>query len=141
MRHVHIQKELSASAERAFAALDDHERMGSWLDASITVEKRVPDGGVGTVRRIAIGPLSFDEEIVAREAPRRIAYRIVRGLPALRHHFGEVSIDPVDEGRCIVHWRIDIESTLPGVSTLMALSLKPALARGLGKLDAQLRAG
>jgi hypothetical protein len=137
IKHVHIHQDMAAPAERVFAALDDHENMGEWLGSSVSLIKNVGTHDVGSVRRIQVGMLRIDEEIVARAAPRVIAYRVIRGVPMLRHHHGEVTIEAAGD-TSHVHWHVEIDSNVPGFSFLMALALRGTLGRGLKRLDRQL---
>jgi hypothetical protein len=70
--------------------------MGKWSGADVRVVARGDERGVGTVRRLKVGTLRIDEEVVYADAPRRLAYRIVRGLP-LSFHRGEILVEPRGE--------------------------------------------
>ncbi len=138
VRSVHITHEFNASRERVFGALDDHANMGTWLGRAVSVVKQVDDGGVGTVRRVDAGLTKLDEEIVEREVPSRLVYRIVAGLPFLAHHRGVITLEAIGERRSLVRWEVELESKVPGVSALLAFAVDGALRRGLAKLDRQL---
>lgn len=131
--------EFSSSAERVFAALDDHANMGRWLKAKITLVKHVPDA-VGSVRRIHLGPQSIDEEIIERTAPSHIVYKIVRGLFPLSYHRGEINIAPMTSTRCSVVWTIEIDSKIPILAPIVRSALKAIIQAGLVRLDKQLAA-
>jgi uncharacterized protein YndB with AHSA1/START domain len=128
----------SAAPELVFAALDDHANMGSWLGGKVTVPQRAPDGGVGTVRRIHLGVTNFDEEVLEREVPSRIVYRISRGVPFLKHHRGEITVEPDGKGGARVRWTVAFESTLPGVSGAFRSGLGLVLKQGLRRLERRL---
>jgi uncharacterized protein YndB with AHSA1/START domain len=133
-----IDHDFSSAPALVFAALDDHANMGSWLGGKITVARRAVDGGVGTVRRIHLGLTHFDEEVVEREVPSRIVYRISRGVPFLRHHRGVISVEPNGKGGARVRWNVAFESTLPGVSGPFRSGLGLVLKQGLRRLDRKL---
>lgn len=137
-KDIRLSHEFAASRERVFGALDDHANMGSWLGTPVSIIKRMDDGGVGTIRRIDAGVVKFDEEIVERDVPSRIVYRIVAGLPFLAHHRGEITIDSVGDNHSVVRWHVQLDLKLPGVSTLLGFALGHALKRGLARLDRQL---
>ncbi len=132
-----IAQDFSVSPERVFAALDDHANMGRWLGGKITVHKRVPDGGVGTVRRVHLGLTHFDEEVTERQVPSRIVYRISRGVPFLKHHRGELRVEPKGDG-ARVQWNVALESKLPLLSVLIRSGLSVVLGQGLKRLARQL---
>ncbi len=132
-----ITHEFGSAPARVFAALDDHANMGRWLGSKVSIARAVPDGGVGTIRRISAGPTKFDEEIIEREVPSRIVYRIVSGMPILSHHRGEICVEPRAGERSAVRWHVEIE-TYPGVAQLLASVLSRALGKALARLDRQL---
>lgn len=130
--------DFASSADRVFAALDDHANMGRWLKAKITVVKRASDGGVGTVRRIHLGLSAIDEEIVERQVPTRIVYTIVRGLFPLSYHRGEINVTALGDQQCRVVWEIVIDSKIPLLAPIVRSVLKTVIQAGLVRLDRQL---
>jgi len=134
MATIVLKKTYRAPIERVWARIDDHAGMRDWLGASVKVRG---DGGVGTVR--TIGTLvTFDETVVEREPPRRMVYRITRGVPVT--HRGEVKLTERDDGGTDLLWTISIESRIPLCARSIALVLEPTIARGLGKLATILEA-
>jgi uncharacterized protein YndB with AHSA1/START domain len=137
-----ITHDFSVAPARVFGALDDHANMGSWLGGKITVAKSRPDGGVGTVRRIHLGPAHFDEEVIEREVPSRIVYRITAGVPLLRHHRGEIRVEANGHGGSRVRWNVALETKVPGLSAPLRSGLGVVLKQGLKRLEKKLsRAG
>ncbi|HEX3770795.1 MAG TPA: SRPBCC family protein [Polyangiaceae bacterium] len=137
-RPILVTESFNVPAERLFAALDDNETMGRWMGVPVTVVQTVADKGVGTVRRLKIGLKSIDEEIVEREPPRRIAYKIVRGLAPLSHHFGEILVTSRGPSASQVEWRIELESNVPLLGAVVRAGLGRGIARALRKLRRQL---
>lgn len=137
-KDIHLTHEFNSSRERVFDALNDHEHMGSWLGSAVSVVKRGPEGGVGTVRRIHTGVTKLDEEIVECQVPSRLVYRIIAGLPFLSHHRGEVTVDAIGEGRSVVRWHVELDTKLPGMTQVLAFAVGGAIKRGLERLDRQL---
>jgi uncharacterized protein YndB with AHSA1/START domain len=133
-----LTHELNASRERVFGALNDHEGMGSWIGNKVSVIKRAPDGGVGTIRRIHAGVSKVDEEIVVCEAPSRLVYRIVAGLPFLAHHRGEITVEALSDERSVVRWHVELETRLPGMTEVLLFAVGKLLKRGLERLDSRL---
>src|ERR1019366_4473829 len=116
----------------------DNSTMGRWLGVKVDLVKSPPDKGVGTVRRLHIGLQKIDEEIVEREVPKRIAYKIVRGLFPLSYHRGEVNVTSLGADRSSAEWRIDLESKIPALGALVRVGLGAGIDRALKKLDRQL---
>ncbi len=135
---VTMQQDFAAPVERVFAALDDHANMDKWLGGKITLVNTVPDGGVGSVRRVSLGLKRFDEEIFEREAPTHIVYKIVRGLPPLNHHRGEIRVQALPKGGTHVQWQIELGSRVPLLASVVGLVLKIAIGSALARLNRQL---
>ncbi len=128
MATIVLKKTFRASIERVWAHIDDHAGMRDWMGAAVKVRG---DGGIGTVR--TIGTLvTFDETVMEREPPRRMVYRITRGVPVT--HRGEVKLTERSDGGTDLLWTISIESRIPLFARSIALVLEPTIARGLGKL-------
>ncbi len=126
--------------ERLWEALSDHEGMSGWIGARVSVVAGPPDGGVGTVRRVNARGLSFDEEVTYADPPRRMVYRIVRGLPVVRFHRGELLVEPWGKTGSQLTWDILVDSALPGAAPAIVTVLRPAIRAGLTRLRAQLGA-
>jgi Polyketide cyclase / dehydrase and lipid transport len=128
----------SSSAERVFAALNDHDNMGRWLGAKIKLIKPSTHGGVGAVRRLYLGVSTLDEEVIECVEPTRIVYTIVRGLFPLSYHRGEIHVTAVSDASCEVVWTIAIDSKIPLIAPIVRAALKLAIQAGLKRLDGQL---
>jgi hypothetical protein len=137
IREIVLHQSFKASPERVWSAITDHEGMSKWAGADVRIVARGDEHGVGTVRRMKIGALRIDEEVVYADAPRRLVYRIVRGLP-VRFHRGEMLVEPRagahGEAWSELTWRILMSSSVPGVVSGSGLLLAPALRRGLREL-------
>lgn len=125
---------------RLWDVLRDHEGMSDWIGARVSVVAGPPDGGVGTVRRVQARGLSFDEEVTYADAPRRMVYRIVRGLPIVRFHRGELLVEPWGKTGSQLTWDILMDSPVPGVAHGIVTVLRPAIRSGLSRLRASLGA-
>lgn len=133
-----IVESFAAPPEAVFERLTDHEGMSDWAGARVSVVAGPIDGGVGTIRRVHARGLTIDEEIVYVDRPRRLVYRIVRGVPLLRFHRGEVLVEPWGKTGCEVRWSVIMDSPVPGLAKAMVGALAPALRDGLGRLRTQL---
>ncbi len=129
---------LEAPPAAVWLALLDHEGMSRWLPVKVTEVVRRVGGGRGTVRRIRVGPLAFDEEVVYADAPvgdrpGRLVYRIIRGVP-VSFHRGEVLVAPAAGGRTTLTWNIRLGSPVPFLAWSIARGLRPSMERGLWTL-------
>ena len=135
-QHVRVR----APVERVFAFFADHERFITLMGGRC---RRIVDGqdepnGLGSVRRIGPGPLSFDETIVAFEKNARIEYAITRGSP-VRNHRGVIEFR-ADRGQTLVDYVIRFEPKLPLTGGLIASGLKLAWKLNAPKVLATLEA-
>lgn len=134
--HVEVVERFAAPPERLWEALNDHAGMSDWLGLDVTVVRG--DGEIGTVRRMRQGSLAFDEEVVYLDPPRRLVYRVVGLRPMLRYHRGEQLIEPWGQTGSELRWHILLDTSVPGLSTLLARVLESGIRKGLGVLRARL---
>jgi uncharacterized protein YndB with AHSA1/START domain len=115
VQHVAAVKRISAPRERVWAVYTDHESWSDWAGigrARLSRLGREDRDGVGCVRVIGSGALAAHEEITEFDAPRYMAYRVVRGGLPMRRHFGEVELH--DRGATTeIEWRCRFESRIP----------------------------
>ena len=136
--HVHIDHDFGKPPERIFAHLAEHENLAEVFGAKIT---RLRDGedaeernGVGSVRRLQIGPLSPFEETVTEYVPsERIVYRITKGSP-LRGHVGVMTFEPSTGGTRFVY-DIRLSSPIPGLALLVRTALTRSITQALPKVE------
>lgn len=133
IREVVLDQDFGVPPERLWDAITDHEGMRKWAGSLVRVVARGDATGVGTVRRVCVGPFRIDEEVIYADAPRRLVYRVIRGLP-VRFHRGEMLVLPDGDGRSHLTWRILLSSSTPGLAGALTRTLEPALGRGLRQL-------
>ena len=135
--HVHIEHRFSKAPERIFANLAEHENLAEVFGAKITRVRDGQDGqrnGVGSVRRLQIGPLPpFDETVTEFVPSERIVYRITRGSP-LRGHLGVMTFVPQDGGTSFVY-DIRLASPIPGLALIVRTALTRSIAQALPKVE------
>jgi uncharacterized protein YndB with AHSA1/START domain len=135
--HVHIEHDFAKPPERIFTHLAEHENLADVFGANVT---RLHDGeqernGVGSVRKLQIGPLPPFEETVEEFVPsERIVYRITRGSP-LRGHVGVMTFAPTPSGGTRFVYDIRIASPIPGLAPLVTASLRRSISRALAGVE------
>ncbi len=136
--HVIVDRSIAKPPERVFAYLAEHENLAEIFGAKITRLKDGDDGqrnGVGSVRRLQIGPLPpFEETVIEFVPPERIVYRITKGSP-LRDHLGVMTFAPEGEGATRFHYDIRLGSPVPGLAALVRASLNRSINKGLAKVE------
>lgn len=135
--HVHIEYDFAKPPERIFAHLAEHENLAEVFGAKIT---RLRDGehgernGVGSARRLQLGPLPpFEETVTEFVPPERVVYRITKGSP-LRGHVGVMSFAHVTGGTRFVY-DIRLASPIPGLALLVRAVLTRSIKRSLAKVE------
>jgi uncharacterized protein YndB with AHSA1/START domain len=136
---VHVQHTFASDPAEVFEALSEHENLSRVFAPAKVV--RLRDGessrnGVGSVRRLKIGPLaSFEETVTASDPNERIEYRITKGTP-LRNHLGVQSLTPNTDGGTLLDYTITFDAPLPGMGALVSKLLARSLRKGLPRLIA-----
>jgi uncharacterized protein YndB with AHSA1/START domain len=134
---VTVEQDFSAPVDRVFEHFSEHENLEPLLGAKI---ERLADGqpqrnGVGSRRRLQIGPLPPFEETVTTFVPNElIEYRITKGTP-LRDHVGVMRFSPLPGGGTHLDYRIRVASGIPGVAPLVRADTSRTISAGLAKLD------
>lgn len=119
-----------------FEALSEHENLGALFGAKIT---RVRDGdtsrnGVGSTRRLKIGPLpAFEETTTTAEPGSLIEYRITKGGP-LKGHWGVQRLTPTADGGTTLDYTIGFDAPVPGMAAVVGKVLTGSITKGLPKL-------
>jgi uncharacterized protein YndB with AHSA1/START domain len=138
--HVHIEHDFVKPPARIFAQLAEHENLAEVFGAKVT---RLRDGGdrerngVGSVRKLQIGPLPpFEETVTEFIAPRRIVYRITKGSP-LRGHVGVMEFSPTDNGGTRFVYDIRIASAIPGLAPIVRAALTRSIEQSLDSVERQ----
>jgi uncharacterized protein YndB with AHSA1/START domain len=131
--HVHIEHEFAKSPELIFAYLAEHENLAAVFGAKVT---RLRDGdaernGIGSVRKLQIGPLPpFEETVTEFVAPERIVYKITKGSP-LRGHLGVMTFAATPNGGTRFVYDIRIASPIPGLAPLVRAALTRSITQAL----------
>jgi uncharacterized protein YndB with AHSA1/START domain len=135
--YVHVTHDFSKPPERVFAYLAEHEHLADVFGANV-VRLRDGDGGerngVGSRRRLKIGPLPpFEETVTEFEPARRIVYRITKGSP-LRGHVGTMTFLPAPAGTHFVY-DIRLASAIPGLAPIVRALLTRSITRSLPTVE------
>jgi hypothetical protein len=135
MHRIELTHQSRLSVAQLFEALADHNRLGKVFGVPV---RRIRDGdtelnGVGSIRKIGVGPLAIEETVTALERDRSIDYRITRGGFPIRDHRGHISFDESADGSRVT-WTIEFGSQLPGAGAVLAFVLERAIRKGLRRV-------
>ena len=112
---VTVEQDFTAPVDTVFAHMSEHENLAEVFGAKV---ERLEDGrpernGVGSRRRMRIGPTApFEETITRFEPSELIEYRITKGTP-LRDHVGVMRFTSLPGGGSHLDYRIRIASRVP----------------------------
>ncbi len=132
---VQIVQDFSKPLTEVFAVLSDHNQLGKVFGIPV---RRVRDGdgevnGVGSVRRIGLGPLAVEETVTALSPNRSIDYRISKGGGPIRNHRGKLEFSGSNRGARVA-WTIQFDSPLPLVGPVVRLVLSQGIRLGLKRI-------
>ena len=121
MRRVEVEGTVAAPRPAVWKVFTDHVGWTRWAGVKEVVLRQQgdpPPNGLGAIRVIRSGGLAIEEEIVAFDAPKRLAYRLVAGIP-VRAHEAEVRLDVCDSGTRIT-WTARFEPVVPFTGAILA---------------------
>ena len=139
MHAIQIKKEFNAPVTQVFELLSKHATYNiafapmQVVRIKDSADPERPDG-VGSVRRMEIGPIKpLQEQITVLEPNQRIEYKIIKN-PLIKHHLGTLEFQQVADNKTLVTYRIELQTRVPFVSKAILAQLKTAIKIGLSKL-------
>ena len=139
MHAIQIKKEFNAPVAQVFELLSKHATYNiafapmQVVRIKDSTDPERPDG-VGSVRRMGIGPIKpLQEQITLLEPNQRIEYKIIKN-PLIKHHLGTLEFQQVSDNKTLVTYRIELQVRVPFVSKIILAQLKSAIKIGLSKL-------
>lgn len=134
---VEVTHTYASDPATVFEALSEHENLATVFAPAKVTRLRGGDtsrNGVGSVRRLKIGPLpAFEETTTVAEPNTLIEYRISKGTP-LNHHRGIQRLTPTDDGGTRLDYTIELGALVPGLAHVVAAALTQTIKKGLPKL-------
>lgn len=133
---IDIEETFDVPRNRVFALFADHSRFGKLLGAPV---KRIKDSeqadpnGLGSVRRLGIGPLGLEETIIRFEPDSVIEYTVT-SLSPIRNHLGRIRFNDVASGGTRVHYTITFEDRVPFTGGLIQKALDQGLRKGIRRV-------
>jgi uncharacterized protein YndB with AHSA1/START domain len=129
MAHFTVRAHADAPIETTWSVLADQRGMTTWLPVTVSLEREgdPPPNGVGSIRVLTRSPLRLREEITEVEAPLRLAYRLLSGLP-VRRYLGQTTLTG-DDKQTDISWTVDLTSPLPGIAYAVRLAIQVAATK------------
>ena len=139
MNAIQIKKEFNAPVAQVFELLSKHATYNiafapmQVVRVKDSADPERPDG-VGSVRRMGIGPIKpLQEQITLLEPNQRIEYKIIKN-PLIKHHLGVIEFQAMADNKTLVTYSIELQTRVPFVSKAILAQLKTAIKIGLSKL-------
>lgn len=133
---IEIEETFDLPRSQVFALFADHQRFGKLLGAPV---KRIKDSvqadpnGIGSVRRIGIGPLGLEETIVNFEPDSLIEYTITSMSP-IKNHVGRIRFEDTPEGHTRLNYTITFEDVIPFTGKVVSTALEQGIRRGIKRV-------
>jgi uncharacterized protein YndB with AHSA1/START domain len=125
------EAESAAPPSRVFALLAAGDRWQDWAGPFVPRSRwqvpGAPEGGVGAVRRLGIGPLVSLERITEHEPPYRLSYVVDSPAP-YRSYRSTVTLAPTASGGTAISWRSSFEPVVPGTGQVLRWFLRQVVA-------------
>jgi uncharacterized protein YndB with AHSA1/START domain len=136
MQNLRFTRDFDRPTHQVFEFFAEHENLGPILGAKITRLSDGDDGnrnGVGSCRRLKVGPApAFEETVTAYLPDELIEYRITDGSP-LRDHVGVVRFTPTATGTHL-EWQISFSAAVPGLDLLIGEVLKRRMSQAIARV-------
>ena len=133
---IEINETFDVPRSRVFALFADHKRFGQLLGAPV---KRIKDSdqadpnGIGSVRKIGIGPIGLEETILSFEPDSLIEYTI-SSLSPIKNHFGRIRFDDTPEGLTKISYTIRFDDIVPFTGKVVSTTLEQGIRRGIKRV-------
>ncbi|MFB2704178.1 MULTISPECIES: SRPBCC family protein [Marinobacter] len=136
MYTIEISETFNVPRKKVFALFADHQRFGKMLGAPV---KRIKDSdqadpnGLGSVRKIGIGPLSLEETVLNFEPETLIEYAITSMSP-IKNHLGRIRFSDTPDGQTQLNYTITFEDIVPFSGKVVSVALEQGLRRGIKRV-------
>jgi len=140
---VRFEQFFATPRAQVFAWFADHEKFGRiWPGRTRRIQASADPAnpnGLGSVREVRSGGLTFQETITAFDAPARIEYRVTQGGP-IRNHLGRMLFTEVSGGTKL-DYTIEFDPRIPLTGGLIASVLCASWHRGVQRAVEDLAGG
>ncbi|MEW6443541.1 MAG: SRPBCC family protein [bacterium] len=131
METIHVNIHIRAPAEKVWSLFSDHQGytfIRRVSEARLLEPGREERNGLGAVRRIRILGVTFLEDIVGFDPPRRLEYRVRECTLPIRHEIGRLDFASRGDGTDI-NWVSRFEVPVPIVGPIFAAACRRVFSR------------
>lgn len=141
---IDARRRLPFAPERVFDVLADATLWPRWIVGMVAAEwTSSPPHGVGSTRRVALGPLQVHERFIAWEPPRLLAFTFVEAnAPFARAGVERLDLARVDDDATALRYRMALDPSLGPLPDRFAAAFAPVgtaaapvLRRSLRRLE------
>ncbi|MEX2476724.1 SRPBCC family protein [Marinobacter sp.] len=128
---IEIDETFDVPRSRVFALFADHKRFGQLLGAPV---KRIRDSdqadpnGLGSIRKIGVGPIGLKETVIGFEPNTLIEYTITSISP-IRNHLGRIRFEDSGKGQTRVNYTITFEDIVPLTGKVVSAALEQGIRK------------
>lgn len=133
---IQLQQEFNAPIEKVWEDFSSHENFGNIMGQAIL---RIVDStdveninGVGSVRKIMLPLLPFEETIIKSVKHSCIEYKISKGTP-LSYHHGSMVFNTLPNGNTSLDYTIQLGTNIPLIADVICSLLKNTIGKSLKK--------
>lgn len=142
LKYIEMKQQINASLDLVFPIFCRHRIFNTilWPLNSVVIKNSEDSDnkdGVGSIRRMGLGPVRFIQEEITKIIPNQlIEYQMLKN-PMFSLHLGRLEFEE-KEGITYLNYSIWLQSTIPLLATLILAQLKWSATRGLKKVAAQI---
>lgn len=136
---IHIEQRFEAPISQIWETFNQHALFGKMLGQNIVrvSDSTQPDNpdGVGSIRRIKLPFLSFEETVRKSEKNACIEYQITKGTP-LHHHYGTMLFSENEKygsKTALLNYTIELGSRFPLFAAALKIVLQKSIESSLKK--------
>jgi hypothetical protein len=139
LKEIDVRATTPAAPDAVWRLLNNSSTWPDWTPIDAYQPERPPGpDGLGEIRRFVTGRVNVREEIVERDAQRRLTYTLLSGL-AVRDYRAEIDLTPAQDGTAI-RWHTTFSPKVPGSGWIYRRALHKATRNfvdGLVRASAQ----
>jgi len=131
-----VRRTIPAPIDKVFAVLSDHAGYSAFqgIKEARLLREGIDDlNGLGAIRRIGLGSVWFEEEIVAFDPPVRMDYRILRSRPPIEHEVGSIRLEEIEEGTEVI-WTSTFRIRIPLIGRFVTGPAARAGEKAFGRM-------
>lgn len=140
MERIQFLQDFNVPKEKVFDFFSDYERWGEIYPGAF---KRTVDShdstyinGVGSVRKIFIFPITFEETIIKFEPNNLIEYMVTKGGQPIKDHKATIRFYDLDNGtRSRLDYNVELDSVVPFAALIVKNIIVNVMGRGIRNLS------